>query len=78
LLETEGWRYSADTGWKDWDVQIYGNFWWIVKLQNGDGVSRRTQMPHAGAFALAACNHDFLANAVAVSVLLWRPGFHGE
>ena len=19
LLETEGWRYSADTGWKDWD-----------------------------------------------------------
>ena len=32
LLEKEGWRYSADTGWKDWDVQIYGNFWWSVKL----------------------------------------------
>jgi GT2 family glycosyltransferase len=33
LLETEGWRYSTDTGWKNWDVQIYGNFWWIVRLR---------------------------------------------
>ncbi len=33
LLETEDWRYSADTGWKDWDVQIYGNQWWSVKLR---------------------------------------------
>ena len=33
LLEEEGWRYSADTGWKEWDIQIYGNFWWSVILQ---------------------------------------------
>ncbi|HEY2847189.1 MAG TPA: hypothetical protein VGI80_05175, partial [Pyrinomonadaceae bacterium] len=33
LLEEEGWRYSTDTGWNDWDVQIYGNFWWSVALQ---------------------------------------------
>lgn len=33
-LEKEGWKYSADTGWKDWDVQIYGNFWWIIKLRS--------------------------------------------
>lgn len=33
LLETEGWRYSIDTGWKNWDVQVYGNFWWIVRLR---------------------------------------------
>ncbi|MDP9292556.1 MAG: glycosyltransferase, partial [Verrucomicrobiota bacterium] len=32
LLESEGWSYSSDTGWSDWDVQIYGNFWWIIKL----------------------------------------------
>jgi glycosyltransferase involved in cell wall biosynthesis len=32
LLELEGWRYSSDTGWKTWDVQIYGNFWWSVRL----------------------------------------------
>lgn len=32
LLETEDWRYSADTGWKDWDVQIYGNEFWSIAL----------------------------------------------
>ncbi len=32
-LEEEGWRYSTDTGWADWDVQIYGNLWWIIKLR---------------------------------------------
>jgi len=32
LLEGEDWRYSADTGWKDWDVQIYGNKFWSVNL----------------------------------------------
>ena len=34
LLEEEGWRYSTDTGWNDWDIQIYGNFWWNVVLQS--------------------------------------------
>jgi hypothetical protein len=27
LLEEEGWRYSTDTGWNEWDIQIYGNSW---------------------------------------------------
>ncbi|MGI8820429.1 MAG: glycosyltransferase [Chthoniobacterales bacterium] len=33
LLEEEGWRYSTDTGWNEWDVHIYGNFWWSAALQ---------------------------------------------
>ncbi len=33
LLEDEGWRYSTDTGWNEWDIQIYGNFWWSTTLQ---------------------------------------------
>ncbi len=33
LLEEEGWRYSTDTGWNEWDIQIYGNFWWSVALR---------------------------------------------
>jgi glycosyltransferase involved in cell wall biosynthesis len=33
LLETEGWRYSADTGWKDWDIQVYGNQFWSVTMR---------------------------------------------
>src|SRR5206468_6407731 len=32
-LEEEGWRYSTDSGWNDWDIQIYGNFWWSIALQ---------------------------------------------
>ena len=32
-LETEGWRYSTDTGWKPWDLQVYGNLWWNVRLR---------------------------------------------
>jgi len=33
LLEEQGWRYSVDTGWNEWDIQIYGNFWWSIALQ---------------------------------------------
>ena len=31
LLEREGWRYSSDTGWKDWDLRIYGNRFWSIE-----------------------------------------------
>ena len=34
LLDEEGWNYSADTGWKRWDIQIYGNFFWSILLQS--------------------------------------------
>lgn len=33
-LEKEGWSYSTDTGWKPWDVQIYGSFWWGVTMRS--------------------------------------------
>jgi GT2 family glycosyltransferase len=33
LLNEENWRYSTDTGWNEWDIQIYGNFWWSITLQ---------------------------------------------
>src|SRR5438876_931778 len=33
LLDEEGWRYSTDSGWNDWDIQIHGNFWWSIALQ---------------------------------------------
>src|SRR5205814_844711 len=32
-LDEEDWRYSTDTGWNEWDIQIYGNFWWSIALQ---------------------------------------------
>ena len=33
LLDEEGWRYSTDSGWNEWDIQIYGNLWWSIALQ---------------------------------------------
>jgi glycosyltransferase involved in cell wall biosynthesis len=33
LLVHEGWRYSSDTGWANWDLQIYGNFWWYIQMR---------------------------------------------
>jgi glycosyltransferase involved in cell wall biosynthesis len=33
-LDTEGWNYSIDTGWKDWDIQVYGSFWWGIRLRS--------------------------------------------
>ena len=33
LLDEEGWRFSTDTGWNEWDIHIYGNFWWSIALQ---------------------------------------------
>ncbi len=32
-LEQEGWSYSIDTGWKNWDIQIYGSFWWGIQMR---------------------------------------------
>jgi hypothetical protein len=72
LLETEDWRYSADTGWKDWDVQIYGNQWWSVKL-------RTVTEYHGGPKCLTRVRLNYkpvpttvLANVLALSVLLYR------
>ena len=41
-LDQEGWKYSTDTGWTNWDYQVYGNRWWQVRLlslteEHGDG-----------------------------------------
>jgi GT2 family glycosyltransferase len=31
-LESEGWSYSYDTGWKNWDAQVYGSLWWGIRM----------------------------------------------
>lgn len=33
LLENEGWKYSIDVGWSDWDLLIFGNRWWHLKIK---------------------------------------------
>ncbi|MFQ3671022.1 MAG: hypothetical protein SNJ84_06155, partial [Verrucomicrobiia bacterium] len=33
LLSKEGWKYALDTGWSDWDVQIFVNRWWHIRVR---------------------------------------------
>ena len=75
LLEDEGWNYSSDTGWKDWDIQIYGNQFWSIK------VSTVTEY-HGGPKCLTrvrlrnqAVATTILINAVILSALLYRLAF---
>ncbi len=71
-LENENWSYSTDTGWKTWDLQIYGNFWWIVKFAS-------VTEYHGGPKCLTRVNLSakptvttFLINFIILSVLLYR------
>jgi hypothetical protein len=74
-LDAEGWRYSADTGWKRWDVQIYENLWWIVTLatvteyHGGPKCLTRVRLGYKMIVT------TFLANFLALSALLYRQAF---
>ena len=74
-LETEGWNYSTDTGWKSWDVQIFGSFWWGIKL-------RSVTEYHGGPKCLTRIKLDthmvattFLVNLVLLCILAYRQFF---
>jgi glycosyltransferase involved in cell wall biosynthesis len=34
LLEEEGWKYSLDTGWSNWDMHIFASRWWNLRLRS--------------------------------------------
>ena len=71
-LENEGWNYSADTGWKDWDLQIYGSFWWGVKLRSVTeyhGGPKCLTRVHLGSRMVAT---TFLINLILLSILAYR------
>jgi len=78
LLETEGWSYSSDTGWKEWDIQIYGNFWWITTLQTvteyhgGPKCLTRVKLGHKMVVT------TFLVNFPIVCLLFFRTVFMGS
>jgi glycosyltransferase involved in cell wall biosynthesis len=72
LLEEEGWRYSTDSGWNEWDIQIYGNFWWSVVLQT-------VTEYHGGPKCLTRVKLRYrfvtttvILNLVALSLLIYR------
>src|SRR6058998_4019215 len=72
LLEEEGWRYSVDTGWNEWDIQIYGNFWWSIALQT-------VTEDHGGGKCLTRVRlrnrlvtTTIIFNLIALSLLIYR------
>jgi glycosyltransferase involved in cell wall biosynthesis len=34
LLDEEGWKYSLDTGWTNWDMHIFASRWWNLRLRS--------------------------------------------
>jgi len=71
-LEDEGWSYSLDTGWKRWDVQIYGSFWWGVRLftvTEYHGGPKCLTRVHLSTRMVAT---TFLVNLLVLSVLVYR------
>jgi glycosyltransferase involved in cell wall biosynthesis len=75
LLEDEGWNYSADTGWKDWDIQIYGNQFWSISV-------RTVTEYHGGPKCLTrvrllyhAVATTYLINALVLAILFYRLAF---
>lgn len=32
LLDEEGWKYSLDTGWTNWDMHVFASRWWNLRL----------------------------------------------
>ena len=72
LLEEEGWRYSIDTGWKEWDIQIYGNFWWSTVLQtvteDHGGGKKLTRVRLRSRFVTST----IIFSLIALSVVIYR------
>jgi hypothetical protein len=72
LLEDEGWSYSLDTGWNNWDVQIYGSFWWLVRLRTVTEYHGGPKCLTRGSLRLRAGGANFLANFLLLSVLAYQ------
>src|SRR5262249_19090027 len=72
LLEEEGWRYSVDTGWNEWDIQIYGNFWWSIALQtvteDHSGAKRLTRVRLRNRLVATTV----ILNLLSLSVVIYR------
>ncbi len=85
ILEEEGWRYAQDTGWNSWDVQLFANRWWHIRLRSLPEIyppGRRLTRVHQGIvpttfsvlFAVTAVTADVL---VALSYPAALPYFLG-
>ena len=72
LLEEEGWRYSVDSGWNEWDIQIYGNFWWSIALQTVTEYHADAQCLTRVRLRSRFVTTTVIFNLVALSLLIYR------
>jgi hypothetical protein len=72
VLEEEGWRYSTDTGWNEWDIQIYGNFWWSIVLQTVTEYHGGLKTLTRAALRYRFVTTTVIINLVALSLLIYR------
>jgi GT2 family glycosyltransferase len=70
-LETEGWSYSTDTGWKEWDIQIYGSFWWGVTMKSVTEYHGGPKCLTRVRLATRMVATTFLANFLMISLLIY-------
>jgi GT2 family glycosyltransferase len=70
-LETEGWSYSTDTGWKEWDIQIYGSFWWGVTMKSVTEYHGGAKCLTRVRLATRMVATTFLANFLMISLLIY-------
>lgn len=75
MLEEEGWSYSIDTGWKSWDVQIYGSFWWMVRLRTVTEYHGGPKCLTRATLRLRASGVTALANFMVICALLYQQAF---
>ncbi len=75
LLENEGWRYSTDTGWKPWDVLIYGNLWWSIALHTVTEYHGGPKCLTRVRLSYKMVANNFLVNIVILTALLYRQAF---
>jgi hypothetical protein len=77
-LENEGWSYSMDTGWKEWDVQIYGSFWWGVTMRSVTEYHGGPKCLTRVGLATQMVATTFLLNFLLISFLIyWSATGHG-
>ena len=72
LIETEGWRYSTDTGWKNWDVLVYGTLWWSVSVATVTEYHGGPKCLTRARLKMQMVPTTFLVHAISLSALLYR------
>jgi len=72
LLNEEDWRYSTDTGWNEWDIQIYGNFWWSVVLQTVTEYHGGPKCLTRAGLSYRLVTTTVIINLVVLSLLVYR------